>query len=47
MQFINVSGSVDYGNRDSFIILNDGFDLEDDIGCIKVFGGELRFDIHV
>ncbi|MCS6116664.1 hypothetical protein [Shewanella baltica] len=45
MQFNNASGSVDYGNIDSFIVLNDGFELEGDVGCIKVFCGKLRFDI--
>ncbi|MDP5136065.1 hypothetical protein ORJ04_08910 [Rheinheimera baltica] len=42
----DAGGSVDYGNIDSFIVLNDGFELEGDIGCIKVFGGELRFEIQ-
>lgn len=45
MQFNNASGSVDYGNIDSFIVLNDGFELEGYVGCIKVFCGKLRFDI--
>lgn len=42
----DAGGSVDYGNIDSFIVLNDGFALEGDIGCIKIFGGELRLEIH-
>lgn len=42
----DASGSVDYGNIDSFIVLKDGFELEGDIGCIRVSGGELRFEIH-
>ncbi len=31
----DASGSVDYGNIDSFIVLNNGFEFEGDIGCIK------------
>lgn len=42
----DAGGSVDYGNIDSLIVLNDGFALEGNIGCIKIFGGELRFEIH-
>ena len=46
MSSTDSDGSIDYGNIDTLQVVDGGFELTGDFGNIKIFGGELRFEIH-
>jgi hypothetical protein len=43
---IDLDGSEDYGNIDSFIKTEAGFKIEGDFGLVTIAGGEHHFTIH-
>jgi hypothetical protein len=43
---IDPDGSVDYGNIDSFIKTDAGFEIEGDFGLVTITGGEHHFTVH-
>ncbi|MEL4388696.1 hypothetical protein [Shewanella xiamenensis] len=47
MSSTDSDGSIDYGNIDTLQVVDGGFGLTGDFGNIKIFGGELRFEIHI
>ena len=46
MSSTDPDGSIDYGNIHTLQVVDGGFELTGDFGNIKIFGGELRFEIH-
>jgi hypothetical protein len=42
----DLDGSIDYGNIDTFHVVDGGFELTGNFGCVKIYSGELRFEIH-
>lgn len=47
MPSIDPDGSTDYGNIDFFQVVDGGFELEGNFGTVKIFGGDLLFEIHI
>ncbi|MFV0595024.1 hypothetical protein [Shewanella sp.] len=47
MSSIDPDGSIDYGNIDIFQVFDGGFELKGNFGSVKIFGGELLFEIHI
>ena len=45
-QSTDASGSVDYGNIDSFTVTETGFSIAGDFGTVNITGGEVVFAIH-
>ena len=39
-------GSIDYGNIDSLVISNGDYSVSGEFGVVKIYGGELRFEVH-
>ncbi|MCB9397050.1 MAG: hypothetical protein H6510_04465 [Acidobacteria bacterium] len=43
---IDPDGSIDYGNFDSLIKTNEGYELEGDFGAVRIIGGKIDLKIH-
>lgn len=41
-----LDGETDFGNIDTFIQTENGFQLSGDFGSVNIVSGELRFEVH-
>ncbi|MCG2582543.1 MAG: hypothetical protein KA296_16845 [Marinobacter sp.] len=42
----DAAGETDFGNVDSLLVLDDGFNVSEDFGTVNIKGGELSFEVH-